>query len=792
MRVRSSLRRSLTALVGALLLAATILPAAVLATEPDPSAGYHATATVTRPDDSVRTDGSIAVGDDLSIVYAAVDGTNILKCFISVVTVGSSVQVPVYGSQGECRFSMRLPELQSEAWRALSDDPGRELCVVATLWFADSEERAMVESDRLQPGGSTCGEGGPFRDYQEKLEFHIDAAGATDRPFVSDPQFLSWDPTDWGTDMQPLRFGEDWTFALPDWVSSCRTFINGTWQTSITAQHGDSCADWHVRIPGILPAAMPFSGDDEWHTSLVAQYSVPGQDMMFSAIGFTTVPLESSDGVFESDLPAVFPTDLAKTRFVTIGEAWTPSFQVSGVTATSCHLEVHVNQAADVLYDVAPNDAGICTFDVPAMVQGEFHQYHVYAVPEDDPSNNEINFGGNISAIPAPEPPVIETPTLEAGGDTGLDVEAGDGQGLAVDLEVTAETPAAGAAAATTTSARTTAGTTLASPVATPVCTDQAVSTDLEVGGAIPTLEALCDLAPGSYVATATMVDAAGVTSTAHRTFSVPVPAPRDHGPHARPVRDRRGPRRPTVGHLRHPRHRRQLGLDAAPRRQHGHLPARDGELRRRHAEGDPGPGGPARHEPHVPALPVVGHPLGRRVDGDHGDELVIQGDRGRHGADDHRPNACSGRYERLPQRGPGRALLRGRQGPECHELPAAGQRHQRVCPGHAPLRHGPASRLARPDGHARGRADLRRDRPFDHPRPGRQRNADHDLVVHDERITQPLTSGPVAPRRVVRRAAGWPPPSPSRPRRHQSRSPAPHPGRPRRPPAARRPTAAA
>jgi hypothetical protein len=53
------------------------------------------------------------------------------------------------------------------------------------------------------------------------------------------------------------------------------------------------------------------------------------------------------------------------------------------------------------------------------------------------------------------------------------------------------------------------------------VCTDQALSTDLESGGQIPHLDASCDLPAGAYVATATMIDAAGKSVASERSFVV-------------------------------------------------------------------------------------------------------------------------------------------------------------------------------------------------------------------------------------------------------------------------------
>ena len=101
-----------------------------------------------------------------------------------------------------------------------------------------------------------------------------------------------------------------------------------------------------------------------------------------------------------------------------------------------------------------------CTFDHPALVQDERHQYHVIAIPASDPTSQLITFGGSIESIAPPQPPVIDPPTPEAGGDTGIDVEAGAGQGMVVDFDVA---PALGAAIAGTLAASVGARSTAAS-----------------------------------------------------------------------------------------------------------------------------------------------------------------------------------------------------------------------------------------------------------------------------------------------------------------------------------------
>lgn len=536
----TALLAALLATVGSMLPAGSLLPAGTipgaapataLAAEPDPSAGFDATWTVTRPEGSVRADGAIAVGDDLALSYAAVDGTPVTQCRIAIETADATVNVPGNVVDGTCTFMMRLPDLPSPTWRARWSAPFQEICVYATLWFADDAERAMIPADHLQPGGQPCGNGASQQLDTPRLDFHLDEAGATERPFVSDPQFLSWDPADWDTGMGPLLFGQTWHVALPDWVETCEPMINGTWQTTIRALQPGSCTDWDVRIPGILPEALHLAVESAWDTSLAVNYTVAGVEGPFTVVSFMTVPLEPTDGVFESSLPAVFPMDLAKARFVTVGEEWVPSYQITGTTASLCRLQLYDNQGNDFAMDeVAPDADDQCTFHVPALAANEAHQYHVYAIPESDPTSLQIVFGGSIASIPAPEPPVIEPPMTEPDGDTGLDVQPGDGQGLAVDLEVTAgSTAAADSTAATagpTTTATATTTATETTTVAGSACSGQAVSPDLAQGGGIPTLEASCALAPGTYTATATMIDAAGVEVTSHRTFTVPHPRP--------------------------------------------------------------------------------------------------------------------------------------------------------------------------------------------------------------------------------------------------------------------------
>jgi hypothetical protein len=285
----------------------------------------------------------------------------------------------------------------------------------------------------------------------------------------------------------------------------------------MAASHG-TCAS-----RGILPSTLPwdhFPGD--WSASLVVAYTGP------SGVGMTIsemiVPMAPGDGVFESSQPAVFPTELANSRFVTEGESWNPAFQVSGATADSCDLSYLTALpwpqlgATTETYHVQADADGVCAFDVPPIAAGEYHQYGVEAYLAGLGGTSPV-FAGSVTGILVAQPPVIDLPVDGPGGDTSIGVDAGSGQGLAVDVEVV---PDPGAPILTGDS---TPGPDLAAE--TPVCADRAVSTNLQNGGSIPHLDALCGLAPGDYIATARMVDAVGSVTTSERAFTVEIPRPR-------------------------------------------------------------------------------------------------------------------------------------------------------------------------------------------------------------------------------------------------------------------------
>lgn len=499
-----------------------------LPVDADPAAGYGAQWLVTNPDGQPRLDGTIAVGDDLRLAFAAADGTAITGCQLRLLSAGGwLMHSPGNLVDGGCTLTSRLPDFPEPKDRAAQgpDGSGLDLCVVAFIQFADNQTRQLAAADQAQPGGRLCYNGSTPGD-QNVLDFRV-APGGTARAFVSDPPMMSWNPADWGTDMTPLAFGRTWHYEAPAWVSSCQPYLNGSWQTVISPMHPSGCAAWDVRLPGVLPATLPWSGNaGDWDMELVSAYTATAGQPGSVTITDMRIPIAPSDTVFESSLPAIFPVDLATTRFVTVGEPWRPVFQMTGDAVSECALEMvtvpptwPVGDITWTTYHAPAGPDGRCTFEIPALGSNEFHQYFATAYVGD----GEVQFGGSISSIPAPAPPTIDVPTEAGGGQTDIGVEPGTGQGLGLGVEVTPElasTPSPDTASATTTGFRAIAA------AVNVACQDSTFSTDMTNGGAIPRLDAQCGLAPGTYLATARMIDAAGVATSSTRTFTVLSPRP--------------------------------------------------------------------------------------------------------------------------------------------------------------------------------------------------------------------------------------------------------------------------
>jgi hypothetical protein len=537
-------RRRLGAALGAIGLLVGLFPApAALAA--DPGAGFSATWTVTPPAGVTRAADSIAVGDDFSVSFAALDATPVTSCRVRVYARGGEMmESPGFVADGACGIDVRIPDFPEPTVRARipADDPARDLCVWPLLMtFADGQERLMRDADHLEPAGRVCNDAGSSPGFTGKLDFRIDEGGQR-RQFESNPKILSWDPADWGTGMQPFAFGSTWHYTFPDWVTDCRGYLNGDWVTAIAPRDDPGCESWDVRVPGVLPSTLPWGGDPgTWSLELASYYySGPGQQEGVTLTAQRT-QMASSDGVFESNLRAIFPVDLASTRFVHAGDPWLPVYQVTGGDVDACFLTRITIPPTwpndDLIQDRFTGTADAdnhCSFELPPLADGERHQYFVTVAFAGEPERQDTTFSGDINGIPPSTPPVIAPPTEETGGDTGIGVDPGQGNGLVVDVSVSGTTASAATGK-------------VSAAVATPTCTDRAIAPDLSTGGGIPHLDARCPLAPGSYQATATMVDAAGVKTTSKRTFTVSGPkvSARTPGPGATGVaRDAQ----PTVG----------------------------------------------------------------------------------------------------------------------------------------------------------------------------------------------------------------------------------------------------
>jgi hypothetical protein len=473
----------------------------------DATLGYSVTWSIETPDASTRAPGTIKVGDQLTVSIGAVDATPATACNLSVTSAGGWVMDHEGAiADGRCQIMLTLPAFPAPIMRANADRVDGDVCVsIASQAFADTVRREMIAADRSMPGGVACYNGSDRSGRPDDvIDFQV-VDGGTPKPFVSDPPMVSWNPADW-VDYAPMAFGTAAHLELPAGVADdCEFELNGSWTTVIRPLAPAGCSPWDVRLPGVLPSTMEWpGGSGDWQVQVVARYR-RGSDWG-STVAYVNIPYAPSDGVFESSEPALFPTDLATTRFVTVGQGWKPAFQVSGATPSTCRMDVTTvpptfptDPAIDDWYDASIDADGVCHFSVPALsTEWELHQYFVYA---DVPSGTVV-FGGSIDAIAAPGAPTIHDPTDNGGAET-IQVDQGSGQGLLMNLAVQPATQGAVAAAAATS------------------CSATAISTDLESGGQIPAINKSCSLPAGMYVATATMYDAAGKLATSTRTFTV-------------------------------------------------------------------------------------------------------------------------------------------------------------------------------------------------------------------------------------------------------------------------------
>ena len=304
---------------------------------------YRATATAIHA--SVpRTDGAIAVGDTLQLKAWAPDGAGFVRCAFRIVTEGGWLMA-AHGrvESGVCALDLVVPMPRGP--RDATHGRARlDLCVAADLAFDDGTAsgttRALLLTDRLAPGGVACSVGVAAGD-EEVLDLALDTSG-TPAPFTSDPPLLSWDIADWDPGYAPLRFGTPWTVHLPAWVVRCEPpRLNGSWTTSLTLDGPASgCPTWSLRLPGVLPATMPWDGGPgDWDVEIIVDYGA-GSQATDRTIATERVPYEPASGGLTSTFDAVFPADLATARFVNVGSSWSPVFLVTAADATECWIEM--------------------------------------------------------------------------------------------------------------------------------------------------------------------------------------------------------------------------------------------------------------------------------------------------------------------------------------------------------------------------------------------------------------------------------------------------------------------
>lgn len=455
---------------------------------------YDLSWTVTRATVPI-TDGTIKVGDELTVTVGA-SGTTVDGCQIYIATGAVEMEGPGELHDGLCSVSVILPE--PSAW-SHSDRESGDVCVLTSSYFGDGIARVLDPSDKLEPGGVDCGRRWGQHDV---LDFAFDGTG-THRPFSSTPFRLSWDPTDWDANYQPLHFNTDWRLDFPAEVTDCQPYLNGSWQTAyiVRTPVPGTCPGWDLHLPGVLPTLMPWGGGPgDWNLQFVIGYG-EGLQTIFSE----NVPFEASDGNFSSSYWAVAPTDLARARFVTAGERWKPTFQVSGAVETPTGCDVYIQPPGEdqVTHPGTIDSNGECTFDIAPFALGFWSQYSVQLRTAEHPGGvPSVTYGGTISAIEAPTAPAIPDPTVNADGTTTIAAAPGDGQGMSLSVQAIPEST--NVAAATTAS-----------------CKATSYTTAIETGGSLANARKRCALAPGDYLLKARMVDAAGKVTARQRTVTI-------------------------------------------------------------------------------------------------------------------------------------------------------------------------------------------------------------------------------------------------------------------------------
>ncbi len=496
------------------------------------SNGYRAKATASH-DGLVRTDGAIQGGDVLSVSVTA-PGTAVKACTFMITTAGGWLMKGGGAAHpdGSCSIKTVVPMPSDAPGRAARS--GREeldLCVaIASIEFVDKSKRVRATSDRTSPGGFTCR--GHNRSPDEVLDFAFDGTG-TPTKFSSSPNLLSWNIADWNPSYVPLQFNTEWHIAFPSWVRSCSgLYLIGDWTTVYRLENKDpGCPEWSLRLPGMLPRTMPWDGRAaSWHVEIVMEYTnelgKPGQ-----TIATQVVPYAPSDGEFRSSFPAISPTDVAKVRFVHVGDRWQPTFRISGVAeSTSCHLHLHAPGAGQVAdYSAAVDPATlVSSFDVPAFAkEWAYSQYFVSFSTLN--TNGPSTFGAGVTALAPPTQPTIPDPIANANGTATVTADPGAGQAMSIEMSVATSMSASKVPSADRPrrhpmgARRTNKGPDKTTPAAdaTSLCSAVSFTSAVPRPNILSRASSTCTLRPGDYVVTARLVDGTGAVTITNRTISV-------------------------------------------------------------------------------------------------------------------------------------------------------------------------------------------------------------------------------------------------------------------------------
>jgi hypothetical protein len=489
--------------------------------------GYDASWSVTAPDHSERSDGTIQTGDVLAVTYASTAA--IATCGVEVSARTARMQFPgVVAEDGRsCHFSVTIPELPdipNQAGASACDGPfgnmiscdiRPEVCVAAELADADGQPLAMVPEDRLTPYAGHCPgvweDGQPAQQPASMLNFLDTQPGPAAYTFASEPQVLSWDPVDWGTPDLNFGFNRLVHLELPSWVEVCRGLEIGVPPVAHWWSNPDEspCPAWDLRVP-----AQSASYPSQTVGYVAASYATGGGTAQ--VLGYLPVDLaeQDLDGEFSSTLPAFAPITPREEYLDGAAGSWEPDYRVFGsaVEPTTCTMTIDNPANPDEPIVIERDQAGgfDCHFSVPvselrstldnAGCRANFNVVAAFLDGDGNPVRDELFVSSCVRPRQASLPPQVEA--IHTGGQTLIGSGAADPTAVHVDVAVHPAAPETGRVAAE--------------------LADCTASRSRNVtDGALEPAYVTCDLPDGGYVATSTSYNASGDSTTVDYPFVV-------------------------------------------------------------------------------------------------------------------------------------------------------------------------------------------------------------------------------------------------------------------------------